>query len=377
MKIAVLLHSGAGGSGVVGTELGIELARLGHEAHFVADRVPFRLTQSEQEGVFFHQIDSLSYPLFDAPLTTLSESSKLVEVIEEVGIDLIHAHYAVPHATAALLARDMTRRRPAPPVVTTLHGTDVTLVGLEPAYLRTTQYSIERSQVVTAVSRYLASATRSELGISREIEVIPNPVDIERFRPRHEPEVRRRYADPGEKLLVHVSNFRPVKRVGNVVRIFAGVAGELPARLLMIGDGPDRPVALQLARDLAVADRVDFLGSFPRVERLLALTDLFVLPSRNESFGLAALESLASGVPVVGSSSGGLHEVVQDGVNGCLRPDEDIEGMIGCALALLRDEERHALFRRAARERALQFSADLVVPRYLEAYRVALEASGR
>jgi N-acetyl-alpha-D-glucosaminyl L-malate synthase BshA len=378
VNIAVLLHSGAGGSGVVATELGIELARLGHAVHFVADRVPFRLGDSACEGVYFHQIDTLSYPLFDSPLTTLSESSKLVEVIEEVGIDLIHAHYAVPHATAALLARDMTRRRPVPAVVTTLHGTDVTLVGLEPAYLRTTQYSIERSDVVTAVSRYLEGATRSELGVEREIKVIPNPVDIERFRPREDAPGRRRYAAPNERLLVHVSNFRPVKRVRNVIRIFAGVAGAMPARLLMIGDGPDRPVALQLARDLGVADRVQFLGSFPRVESLLALTDLLVLPSRNESFGLAALEALASGVPVVGSSSGGLPEVVEDGVSGCLRPDDDIEAMTSCAIDLLRDEGRLADFRRAARERAVSsFAAGLVVPQYLESYRAALEASGR
>jgi N-acetyl-alpha-D-glucosaminyl L-malate synthase BshA len=378
MNIAVLLHSGAGGSGVVATELGISLARLGHEVHFVADRVPFRLGEAGCEGTYFHEVETLSYPLFSSPLTTLSETSKLVEVIEEVGIDLVHAHYAVPHATAALLARDMTRRRPAPAVVTTLHGTDVTLVGLEPAYLRTTQYSIERSDVVTAVSRYLAGATRTELGVEREIEVIPNAVDGERFHPVRDDELRARYGQPHERLLLHVSNFRPVKRVGNVVRIFAGVARELPARLLMIGDGPDRPVALHLARDLGVADRVSFLGSFPRVEGLLGLADLFLLPSHNESFGLAALEAMASGVPVVGSTSGGLPEVVEDGRSGYLRDEDDVEAMTVAALALLRDGAALETFRRSARERALrEFSGEIVVPRYLAAYRAALAASGR
>ncbi|MEX2535485.1 MAG: N-acetyl-alpha-D-glucosaminyl L-malate synthase BshA [Trueperaceae bacterium] len=378
MNIAVLLHSGVGGSGVVATELGIALARDGHSVHFVADRVPFRLGEISCEGVYFHEVKTITYPLFSNPLTTLSVASKLVEVIEEVEIDLIHAHYAVPHATAALLARDMTRRRQAPAVVTTLHGTDVTLVGLHPAYLRTTQYSIEGSDVVTAVSRYLAKATREQLDVSREITVIPNPVDIDRFRPGFDPKLRSRYAGEEEKLLVHVSNFRPVKRVINVVRVFAAVARELPARLLMVGDGPDRPAALQLARELGVADRVSFLGSFPRVEALLPLTDLFLLPSRNESFGLAALEAMASGVPVVGSASGGLPEVVEDGRSGCLRHEDDIDGMIACSLALLRDAQTHDSYRRAARERAVRhFAGELVVPQYLDAYRAALELRGR
>lgn len=378
MNIAVLLHSGVGGSGVVATELGIALARAGNSVHFVADRLPFRLADTDCPGVYFHEVETLSYPLFSAPLTTLSEASKLVEVIEEVGIDLVHAHYAVPHATAALLARDMARYDPKPAIVTTLHGTDVTLVGLEPAYLRTTQFSIAGSDVVTAVSDYLAQATREQLGVSREIRVIPNAVDSDRFRPRHDPEMRRRYASDEERLLIHVSNFRPVKRVHNVVRVFARIANELPARLLMVGDGPDRLTSLQLARDLSVADRVHFLGSFPRVERLLALTDLFLLPSSKESFGLAALEAMASGVPVVGSSTGGLPEVVEDGRSGCLRAEEDLDGMVACSLALLRDRRLLESYRQAARRRAVdQFSGELVLPQYLTAYREALELRGK
>ncbi|HEX7004180.1 MAG TPA: N-acetyl-alpha-D-glucosaminyl L-malate synthase BshA [Trueperaceae bacterium] len=378
MNIGVLLHSGAGGSGVVATELGIALARHGHQVHFVADRLPFRLVDTDCPGVYFHEVETLSYPLFSAPLTTLSEASKLVEVIEETGIDLVHAHYAVPHATAALLGRDMARHQPKPALVTTLHGTDVTLVGLQPAYLRTTQFSVEGSDVVTAVSSYLAGATREQLGIAREIRVIPNPVDTQRFRPREDPEMRRRYAADDEKLLMHVSNFRPVKRVQNVLRVFAQVAGRMPARLLMIGDGPDRPVALQLARDLSVADRVTFLGSFPRVEKLLALADLFLLPSSRESFGLAALEAMSSGVPVVGSASGGLPEVVEDGRSGCLRAEEDVAGMAECALRILADPVVHRSFREAARARAVdEFAEELIVPQYLAAYEQALAARRR
>lgn len=378
MKIGVLLHSGVGGSGVVATELGIALARLGHQVHFVADRLPFRLADTDCEGVYFHEVETLSYPLFSAPLTTLSEASKLVEVIEEVGLDLVHAHYAVPHATAALLARDMARYQPKPAIVTTLHGTDVTLVGLQPAYLRTTQFSVEGSDVVTAVSRYLARATREQLGVSREIRVISNPIDTERFRPYSDPEERRRHAADDEKLLMHVSNFRPVKRVQNVLRVFAQVEAQVPARLLMVGDGPDRPTAVELARDLAIADRVSFLGSFPRVERLLALSDLFLLPSSKESFGLAALEAMASGVPVVGSASGGLPEVVEDGRSGCLREEADVAGMAECALAILRDPALHERYRVAARERAAgMFAQELIVPQYLDAYEAALEVRGK
>jgi len=290
VNIAVLLHGGAGGGGVVATELGLCFAKQGHNVHFVSDRVPFRLTELSLANVYFHQVSSMIYPLFEAPLTTLSEASKLAEVIEEYGIDIIHAHYAVPHATAAVLARDMVRGVKKPVVVTTLHGTDVTLVGLNPAYLRTTQYSIEHSDFVTAVSTYLADYTATEMGVKRPIHVIPNAVDQKRFTPRVLPELRLRYAHPDEKLLVHISNFRPVKRVEDVIKIFAAVSEKIGSRLLMIGDGPERHRAFELAAELGVSGRVAFLGSFPRIEELLSVTDLFLLTSVQESFGLVALE---------------------------------------------------------------------------------------
>lgn len=377
MKIAVLLHGTAGGSGVVATELGLYLARRGHIVHFVADRVPFRLTELSDPNVYYHQVESMAYPLFEAPLTTLAEASKLAEVIEEYGIDVIHAHYAVPHAVAALLARDMTQRAPRPAVVTTLHGTDVTLVGIDRAYLRTTQYSIARSDVVTAVSRYLARATAQDMQVARDIMVIPNAVDHERFYPRQLPQLRLRYAHPDEKLLIHVSNFRPIKRTLDVIRVFARVSEQIGARLLMIGDGPERQSAVDLAGQFGVSGRVAFLGSFPRIEELLAVSDLFVLPSSQEAFGLAALEAMASGVPVIATRIGGLPEVVVDRQTGLLFDVGDVAGMAEGALRLLTDSALHAQMATAARERAVStFSEAKVVPCYLDAYARAL-ASGR
>lgn len=373
MNIAVLLHGGAGGSGVVATELGLAFARLGHDVHFVAGRLPFRLGELSLSTVFYHQVESMIYPLFDAPLTTLAEASKLTEVIEEYEVDVIHAHYAIPHATAAILAREMSRRSPQPAVVTTLHGTDVTLVGLEPAYLRTTQYAIERSDVVTAVSCHLADYTHRQMGVRRDIGVIPNAVDHRRFKPGGSAELRLRFAHPDEKLLAHVSNFRPVKRVEDVIRIFAQVSERVGSRLLMIGDGPDRPRAVELAHELGVSGRVSFLGSFPRIEDILAISDLFLLPSAQESFGLAALEAMASGVPVVASRIGGIPEVVVDGKTGFLCEMGDVRGMAEAAVGLLGDPARHRAFAEAARTHAVTaFCEEKVVPLYAKAYERAL-----
>lgn len=373
MNIAVLLHGGAGGSGVVATELGLCFAKEGHSVHFVADRVPFRLLDLDQPNVYYHQVERMTYPLFDAPLTTLAEASKLAEIIEEYTIDVIHAHYAVPHATAAILARDMVKTKPRPVVVTTLHGTDVTLVGLDRAYLRTTQYSIEHSDLVTAVSHYLADYTHTEMGVQRDIHVIPNTVDQKRFSPGGSAELRQRYAHPDEKLLIHISNFRPVKRVEDVVRVFAKVSQSIGVRLLMVGDGPDRHEAFELASELGVSGRVSFLGSFPRIEDLLSVCDLFLLPSSQESFGLVALEAMASGVPVVASRIGGVPEVVEDGKTGFLCEMGDTECMAEAALKLLSKAELYGQFSKAARKRAVTvFGEDRVLPQYKEAYEKAL-----
>lgn len=382
MNVIILLHSGVGGSGVVATELGLSLAAGGHRVHFIANAVPFRLGDATPANVDFHQIGGLAYPLFDTPLRTLSEASRIVEVVETHDIDVIHAHYAIPHATAALLARQMLRRGKRPGVVTTLHGTDVTLVGLDRAYLRATQWSIESSDVVTAVSSSLAGTTTGELGVRRDdIRVIPNAVDHARYAEARATLVRQqgvgareRYAAPFEKILMHVSNFRAVKRTDDVVRIFAKVAAQLPARLVMVGEGPERPQAMALATELGVADRIGFVGSFPRVEMLLAVADLFVLPSAQESFGLAALEAMASGMPVVASAIGGIPEVVEDGVTGALHPMGDVDAMAASALRLLADPELHARTSQAASDRArLSFNEREITAAYLSAYQHAIE----
>jgi len=374
LNIAVLLHGGAGGSGVVATELGLCFAMNGHNVHFVADRIPFRLTELSLPNVYYHQVSSMVYPLFEAPLTTLSEASKLAEIIEEFGIDIIHAHYAVPHATAAILARDMVRGVPKPVVVTTLHGTDVTLVGLAPAYLRTTQYSIENSDLVTAVSTYLADYTKSEMGVQRDICVIPNAVDHNRFKPRESAELRLRYAHPDEKLLIHISNFRAVKRVSDVIKVFAKVSDTMGARLIMIGDGPDKHQAFELAAELGVSGRVAFLGSFPRIEELVSVSDLLLLPSSQESFGLVALEAMSSGVPVIASNAGGVPEVVENGVTGYLHDVGDTENMGASAIKLLSDPKLHKQFSDAARQRSInEFGEERVLPLYTKTYEEALE----
>ncbi len=379
MNIAILLHSSAGGSGVVATELGLCFARRGNTVHFVANQVPFRLTDLGQHNVYYHQVQSMVYPLFSSPLTTLAEASKLAEVIEEYQIEVVHAHYAVPHATAALLAKDMIKTcstcKP-PAVVTTLHGTDVTLVGLDRAYLRTTQYSIEKSDVVTAVSQYLADYTREEMGVKCAIEVIHNSVELERFKPSKNPELRLRYAHPDEKLLIHISNFREVKRTPDVIHIFAKVAEKIGARLLMLGDGPDRPKCIELAQELHISGRVSFLGTFPQIEALLAISDLFLLPSAKESFGLVALEAMASGVPVVASNIGGIPEVVLSGTTGFIYPLGDVEAMANSAIKLLSDDALHKQFSRAARAHAEKsFCEDCIVPLYQKAYEKAITIS--
>ncbi len=373
MKVAVLCHASAGGSGVVATELGLQVARAGHEVHFVGAAQPFRLTgQRGMSGPYFHQVGGYAYALFDQPYPELAAANTLTEVIQEYGVELSHAHYAIPHATAAIHARAITGRSR---VITTLHGTDVTLVGLEPAFRSTTRHAIERSDHVTAVSHYLAAHTLEVFGVDREIEVIHNFVDSDRFVRVTDPAVRARFAHPDEALLVHVSNFRPVKRACDVVEVFARVASEIPARLLMIGDGPERPKAMELAQTRGVIGRTHFLGSFPDVETVLGISDLFVLPSQQESFGLAALEAMSCEVPVVASRAGGIPEVVQDGVNGFLADVGDVDTMADRALQILRNRDLYLSLGQAGRRAAAeQFHPSVIVPQYLAAYERTLSA---
>ena len=364
LKIGITGYPVYGGSGVVATELGLELARRGHEVHFITYAQPFRLSRFV-ENVYYHEVEVPIYPLFDYPPYSLALAVAMQNTAERHGLDLLHVHYAVPHATSAWLAKELLAER-GPRAVTTLHGTDITLVGRDPSYHAITRFSIQKSDGLTAVSEYLKRETVDRFDVPAErIEVIPNFVDLDVYRRDIEPCHRDQFADEHEKVVMHISNFRSVKRVTDVVRVFARIARETPAKLVFIGDGPERGHTLQVARDEGVADRVVYLGKQESVAEILACADLFLLPSDNEAFGLVALEAMACGVPVVGSRVGGLPEVVVEPA-GTLHPVGDVDAMAESGLEIL-DERRWHEASAAARERAKTFAADIVVPRY-EAY---------
>lgn len=391
MRIGITCYPTYGGSGVVATELGIELAALGHEVHFISYSQPFRLS-GRDDGIFYHEVPVSSYPLFEFPPYALALASRMVEVAELYSLDLLHVHYAIPHSVSALLARQMLAARGRRlPFVTTLHGTDITLVGLDRGYLPITRHAILESDGVTSISNYLREKTFSSFDIARPIETIPNFVNCDVYKPISEEaqriQARRRFAAPGESVLIHLSNFRPVKRVPDVIRIFAAVAREIPSQLVLVGDGPDRSAAEWLAHDLGVQARVHFLGKQERVHELLALADLLLMPSELESFGLAALEAMACKVPAIATRVGGVPELITDNKNGdgqnrnaetgLLFPVGDIEGMAQGAIALLGDEPRLAAMREAARRAAQKrFCASLVVPQYVKFYEQVLAGSG-
>ncbi len=369
MKIGITCYPTYGGSGAVATELGLELARRGHEVHFITYDFPFRL-RGYVERVYFHQVETRMgrYPLFDHFPYTLALASKQHEVALREELELLHVHYAIPHATTAYLAREMLRGTRELRVITTLHGTDITLVGQESSFYAITKFSIEQSDAVTAVSNYLRDETYRAFGcVGCDIRTIPNFVNLEEYRPAAAT-CREALAPPDHKVLAHVSNFREVKRVRDVVRIFARVRRAMPATLLMIGDGPDRGDAEREADELGVADDVRFLGRLESVAVLLQSCDLFLLPSQTESFGLAALEAMACGAPVVATRAGGLPEVVDDGVNGILEPVGSVEAMARRSVELLRDPRRHAAMREAAIAKAREFSSDRIVPQYEALY---------
>lgn len=373
MRIGITCYPTYGGSGAVATELGLELARRGHEVHFITYASPFRL-RGWTERVFFHEVETRlgRYPLFDHFPYTLALASKQHEVAVREELDLLHVHYAIPHATTAWIAKEMLRGERDLKVITTLHGTDITLVGQEATFYPITKFSIEQSDLVSAVSQYLRDETYRAFGcVNCDIRVIPNFVNLKEYFP----DPSRKWdglSAEGHRRLMHVSNFREVKRVKDVVRIFARVRRAMPATLLMVGDGPERPDAEQEARDLGVEDDVQFLGKIDTVAPLLQGAELFLLPSTSESFGLAALEAMACGVVVVGSRAGGLPEVVEDDRNGILEPVGSVEAMSRRAVDLLRDPARFTAIRAAAIETAMQFSADRIVPMYESLYEEAL-----
>ncbi len=366
MRIGITCYPTYGGSGVVATELGKSLARRGHQVHFISYAMPMRLS-GFQENLFYHEVEMSSYPLFDFPLYTLALSSKMVEVTQYEKLDVLHCHYAIPHAASAYLAKQILQT-PKPKIITTLHGTDITLVGLEPSFLPVMKFAIEQSDGVTAVSRFLREKTLTNYGIAKEIEVIPNFVDTSVYRRVASDHVRQRYSHPGDRILAHTSNFRAVKRVQDVILTFAEVRKRVPSTLLLIGDGPERSQCESLVRELGLQDSVRFLGKQVELVELLSSADLFLMPSQSESFGLSALEAMACSVPVISSSVGGLPELQLHGQTGYIAEIGDIERMAKYAIDLLTNPAKHQMFSEAARARALEFESSTIVEHYERYY---------
>jgi L-malate glycosyltransferase len=374
MRIGITCYPTYGGSGAMATSLGIALAEKGHEVHFITYKQPFRLP-SFRPRIYFHEVDVGRYPLFEYPPYDLALAVRMHEVVRSHKLDLLHVHYAVPHATSAWIAREMLQKNGSDiKVVTTLHGTDITIVGQDPSFHAITRFSIEKSDSITAVSRFLREKTISTFGCTGcSVEVVYNFVDPDIYRrDRYQPTLREQM-NGGRKIMIHVSNFRPVKRVKDVVRIFSQVCREVPSVLVMVGDGPDRVDAEEEARRLGLENDVYFLGKIEAVAPLLASSDLFLLPTESESFGLSALEALASGVPVVGTNSGGLPEVVVQDETGFLHDVGDIDGMAHSAASLLRDAERwETMSERAAADARARFSQSEIVTQYERVYADAL-----
>jgi L-malate glycosyltransferase len=367
MKIGITCYPTYGGSGVVATELGIELAARGHEVHFISYAMPIRLTGTATDRIFFHEVEVTTYPLFDHAPYTLALATKMLEVAESASLDLLHVHYAIPHSVSALLARQMAAPRRLP-FITTLHGTDITIVGNDRSYLPITRFSIEQSDGVTAISNYLREHTLHEFDIKRPIEVIPNFVNCDYYMRSEDQTARARWAPNGEPILMHLSNFRPVKRITDVVEIFALVREKIPAKLVMMGEGPERGAAEHIVRKKRLSKDVFFIGKQDHVQDKLSLGDLFLLPSDLESFGLAALEAMACEMPVVASNVGGLPEVVTHGVDGYLVPPRDVAMAAKYALEILTRSDRGRSMGQLARTNARsKYCANDVIPRY-EAY---------
>ena len=370
MKIGITCYPTYGGSGAVATHLGLELAERGHEVHFISYDQPFRLAHFH-ERIFFHEVEMEDYPLFKHPPYSLALAVALHDAVRKHELDLVHVHYAIPHATSAWVACEMLKGERDLKIVTTLHGTDITLVGLHPSFQAITQFSILRSHGLTAVSDFLKRETVRDFSVPESrIEVVPNFVDTRIYRPGLEPCHRATLAPDGEKIVMHISNFRPVKRVEDVVEIFARVLGEIPSRLVLVGDGPDLPRARVRVEELGIRDRVVFLGEYTPVQELLSCSDLFLLPSMSESFGLAALEAMACGSPVVASRVGGLPEVIMDGETGYLCEAGDIDEMAAASIKILSDDKHRKELSDAGRAFAVKhFSSECIVPRYEEYYR--------
>ena len=375
MKIGIVCYPTYGGSGVVATELGKGLADRGHKVHFITYAPPARL-DGFHENIVYNEVRFADYPLFDYPPYETALASKLVDVVKYDQLDVLHVHYAVPHASVAYMAKKILLQEGIYiPTVTTLHGTDITLVGKQPVYEPVVSFAINKSDGVTAVSDSLRQDTYANFEVDQEIEVIYNFIDFDRFKRSNKEHFRKAIAPHGEKILIHISNFRKVKRVEDVVKIFAQVRAELPAKLLLVGDGPERQKLEQLCRELGLCADIRFLGKQDAVEELLAVSDLFIMPSASESFGLSALEAMACEVPVISTNVGGLPEVNLHGVTGFCSDLGEVDEMAANALKLLKDEGLHQEFQKAALEHAKKFSIENILPQYEAYYEKVIQRS--
>ncbi len=377
MKIGITCYPTYGGSGVVATELGKALALRGHEIHFISYAMPTRLN-GFVDNIFYHEVEINNYPLFEFPLYCIALASKMVEVTKFNDLDLLHAHYAIPHATSAYLAREILRsenNNSNIKFITTLHGTDITLTGLEPSFLPTMKFSIEKSDGVTAVSKFLKDKTQQQYKINKDIEVIPNFIDVNKYKREDNEKSRcfkKNFAPNNEKILIHTSNFRPLKRVQDVIRIFSEVKKKIDVKLILVGDGPDRGDCERLSRELDIFEDVKFMGKQDALVELLSVANLFLIPSQSESFGLSALEAMSCGVPVISSSVGGLPELNLHGETGYIAEIGDIERMAKYSIDLLSNQKRYELFSINARKRAEEYSEDKIVPMYESFYEKVL-----
>ena len=374
MKIGIVCYPTFGGSGVMATELGIGLAKKGHQIHFISYKRPVRLT-SYYKDIFLHEIGSFEYPLFEFPPYDTSLASKIVDVAMHEHLDVLHVHYAIPHAAVAYMAKQILKTKGIElPVITTLHGTDITLVGLDKSMSSVVEFSINQSDIVTSVSNSLKEGTESYFDIKKNIEVVYNFVDLDRFSRKENPELKKVFAPNGEKIIVHTSNFRKVKRIEDVIHAYSKIKDSVQANLLLIGDGPERRNAEELCRELGTCSQIQFLGKQDAVEEILSIADLFMLPSQNESFGLAALEAMACEVPVISSNAGGLPEVNIDGVTGFTCEIGDVDDMAKKAIILVENEDMLTIFKKNAREKALGFKKSLIMPQYEKIYNKAIQS---
>jgi N-acetyl-alpha-D-glucosaminyl L-malate synthase BshA len=373
LKIGISCYPTLGGSGVVATELGKMMAERGHEVHFITDRMPFRLGQFHS-NIFYHEVEVSDYYVFRYPPYDLALANKLAQVAKQENLDLLHVHYAMPHAICAYLAKQMVGEHLK--VITTLHGTDITILGHDPSLKDLIRLAIHQSDAVTAVSQDLLLETYDVLSIEKPIDLVYNFVDLQDYALPSKPELRSQFAEPNEKIILHMSNFRPVKRILDVIEIFAKVHEKLPSRLMFVGEGPELTKAVARVKELGLSDKVHYLGKQNNIADVISMADLLLLPSEKESFGLVALEAMAGGVPTIGSNAGGIPEVVEHGVNGYLAPVGDTEAMAAYAIKLLSDSVLYQKFAKAGLERAqAHFSAEAVVDQYEEIYYRVVEPS--